>query len=296
MDIKLTSPGKYVAAVSGGVDSAALLHLLRQKPDLEIVVAHFDHGIRPDSQADREFVQGLADEYGLRFFYEEGKLGAGASEAKARDARYTFLRRVLTETNSGAIVTAHHRDDVLETAIINLLRGSGRKGLTALDSRQNIARPLLHVPKSDILAYAKSHGLQWREDSTNHNTDYLRNYVRHNLLPRFDGQARDRLMEIITGLRATNREIDALLSDQLRLQLATGKLDREWFIQLPHPVAKETMAAWLREKGLRDFDSKTLERLVVAAKTAESGKKFDVLHGAALEVSRRGLALAVVER
>lgn len=186
MKAVLASPGSYVVAVSGGVDSMALLHLLRKNPGLDLVVAHFDHGIRDNSSEDRKFVQTFAKANGLKFVYEEGNLGAGASEARARDARYKFLHKTVEDTGSAAIVTAHHQDDVLETAIINLLRGSGRKGLTSLGNRPGIERPLLSVPKRDLVAYAKDQGLRWREDSTNQDLDYLRNYVRHRLLPRFD--------------------------------------------------------------------------------------------------------------
>jgi tRNA(Ile)-lysidine synthase len=296
MEVMLPKNGKYVVAVSGGVDSVSLLHALKDLSGVDIVVAHFDHGIRQDSRADREFVQKLAGEYDLPFVYDEGRLGAAAGEAQARAARYEFLREVLKDTCSEAIVTAHHRDDVLETAVINLLRGSGRKGLTALGSNAGIERPLLGVPKSEVIAYAQKHGLQWREDSTNQDVDYLRNYVRHRMLPRFDETARGRLREIISGLRGTNDEIDSLLMSQLSMQPAAAKLNRDWFIQLPHAVARETMAAWLRNNSLRDFDSKTLERLVVAAKTAAPGKTFDVLRGATLAISTHDLALTGAER
>lgn len=296
MDVVLASPGSYVVAVSGGVDSMALLHALRKKRGLDLVVAHFDHGIRDDSVEDRTFVQAFAKNNGLKFVYEEGKLGVHVSEAEARAARYKFLRKVLKDTGSKAIVTAHHQDDVLETAIINLLRGTNRKGLTSLASRKDIERPLLNIPKRDLIAYAKDQGLRWREDSTNQDIDYLRNYVRHQLLPRFGNADRNQLWEIINTARMTNSELDGLLIDGLRQQLDAKGLDRAWFVQLPHAVARETMAAWLRGEGLRDFDSKTLERLVVAAKTAEPGKAFDVLHGATLAVGTRHLALTGAER
>lgn len=292
MDAVLTSPGSYVVAVSGGVDSMVLLSLLQAKPDLRLVVAHFDHGIRNDSTEDRKFVQAFAKDNGLEFVYEEGRLGVDASEAKARNARYKFLRKVLKDEGAAAIVTAHHQDDVLETTIINLLRGSGRKGLTSLGNRPGIERPLLSVPKCDLIAYAKSQGLRWREDPTNQDLNYLRNYVRHRLLPQFDKSARTQLLDIITSTRETNREIDRLLLDQLDLQSKEKELDRYWFTQLPHAMAKETMAAWLRVHDLRDFDSKTLERLVVAAKVSAPGKTFDVLKGNRLAVGTERLALA----
>jgi len=283
-------------AVSGGVDSMALLHALRGQERWKLVVAHVDHGIRPDSAEDRRLVQATAQDSGLPFTYLEARLGPGASEAAAREVRYDFLRKTQKENKARAIITAHHQDDVLETAILNLIRGSGRKGLTSLSSHEDIERPLLDVPKHAVIAYAVEQGLTWREDSTNQDTDYLRNYIRHEVVPRFDDASRKEFLRIINGTRETNRELDGLLTDELYLRSRTKGLDRAWFTQLPHAVARETMAAWLREQGLRDFDSKTLERLVVAAKTAKTGKVFDVLHGESLKVSTDHLALAGAER
>lgn len=273
-----------------------LLDMLRQQAGLELVVAHFDHGIRDDSARDRRLVEAFAKANGLKFVYEEAKLGVGASEAKARAARYRFLRKALKDTDSSAIITAHHQDDVLETAIINILRGTGRKGLTSLGNQTDLLRPLLWVPKRDLVAYAKDQGLKWHEDSTNRDDAYLRNYVRHRLLERFDGDSRSRLLEIIAGLSETNRELDTLLVKQLRAQPVSGTLDRQWFNQLPHAAAREVMAAWLRLNGSRGFDSKMLERLVIAAKTAKVGKMFPVQAGVNLKINADNLALSGHER
>lgn len=292
----MPTPGSYVIAVSGGVDSVSLLHRLAAEPDLQLVVAHFDHGIRDDSEDDRWLVQGLAERYGLPFAYDTGHLGPGTSEAVARQARYDFLRRVQRASGARAIITAHHQDDVLETAIINLMRGTGRKGLTALSSRHDLERPLLDMPKEAVMAYAKDQGLVWLEDSTNQNLDYLRNYVRHRIVPRFDANSRQQLLAIINDSRQINHEIDTLLANHLHGQSAGGRLDRSAFNQLPHNVAREVMAAWLRAHGVTNFDSKTLERLVVAAKTAAVGQQFDALQGVKLQVSTDYLALEQRER
>ncbi len=296
MDVLLPKPGRYVAAVSGGVDSAALLDMLQKQKGLDLIVAHFDHGIRVGSAEDRLFVQELAKNYGLPFVYEEGKLGAQASEAAARQARYGFLRQVGKDKDARAIITAHHQDDVLETAIINLLRGTKRKGLTALKSQSDILRPLLNVPKHELITYAKKQGLQWREDSTNQDTTYLRNYVRHKLLPRFSNSNKASLVNIISRLEITNQELDAILADQLQIKTKDNHLNRKWFNQLPHAVALEVLAAWLRANGSRDFNSRILEQLVIAAKTAEPGKTFPVQKGLSLQVLVAGLALNKPER
>ncbi len=285
------APGTYVVAVSGGVDSMVLLDVLRQQPGVKLIVAHFDHGIRHDSRSDRELVQQTAKSHSLPFVYHEGKLGPAASEDEARIARYAFLHAVKDAARARAIVTAHHHNDALETAIINMMRGTGRKGLSALSSTEALHRPLLHLTKEHIHAYARDQGLVWREDSTNQDTRYLRNYVRHKLLAQFTEADRHKLRDIIAHIEQTNRELDTELVHYLHVQPALDRLSRHEFVRLPHAVAKEVMATWLRRHGIRDFDQKMLERLVVGAKTYQHGKKIDVVKGRHIHVSRHHLAL-----
>lgn len=289
MNVELPTEGRHILAVSGGVDSVALLHMLHKKPDLELIVAHFDHGIRPDSDDDRRFVQALAKVYSLPFVYEEGGLGSNASEAEARQARYEFLRRVTKAQKAKAIITAHHQDDVLETAIINLLRGTGRKGLTALQSRSDVVRPLLNVSKQELIDYAKRNNLEWREDVTNVDERYLRNYVRRQIVSRLDRRARAELVAIISDLSKTNKELDSLLAKYHKSKDAA--LNKKEFVMLSHDLALEVMASWLRSQDIRNFESRTLERLVVAAKVASSGKTFPIVGDAQLEIGSDKLAV-----
>lgn len=269
-------PGKYVVAVSGGVDSMVLLDLLRQKSKLELVVAHFDHGIRPDSAEDRKLVQRIAKHYDLPFVYAQGHLGPKASEAIAREARYAFLRTVQEEQGAKAIITAHHQDDMLETAIMNLLRGTGRRGLSSLKNRKDLVRPLLSWTKKGIREYAEEHDLVWAEDSTNDDERYLRNYIRHNILSRFTKEGREALSRHIKQAGKVNEEIDKLLDKDLDEQPDKTELNRSWYLQLPYAVATEMMAAWLRRNGILQFDRHMIERLAVAAKTARAGKQADI--------------------
>lgn len=289
-------PGTYVVAVSGGVDSMVLLDLLRQNPDIKLVVAHYDHGIREDSEIDRKLVQDIAKKHGLVFVYDEGNLGPDASEATARKARYDFLHSVRQATGARVIITAHHEDDVLETAVINMLRGTGRKGLASLKSTDLILRPLLHVPKSQIKTYAKEHNLKWREDSTNQDTKYLRNYIRHKILPKFSADERQKLSELVAETRRLNTEIENLLALGLHLQPAVDSLDRHWFIMLPHNVAREVMAEFLRKHKARGFTTKTLDRLIIAAKTFKPGQQADVDKNHVLKINKSRLALTRRER
>ncbi|HEU4966785.1 MAG TPA: tRNA lysidine(34) synthetase TilS [Candidatus Saccharimonadales bacterium] len=295
MEIKI-APGTYVAAVSGGVDSMVLLDVLAQQAGLSLVVAHYDHGIRPDSAEDRKLVVAAAHRYGLPFVYGEGRLGARAGEAAARAARYAFLEQVQKERGAQAIILAHHQDDVLETAILNMLRGTGRRGLTALVNVPTRLRPLLGMPKTDIVAYAKQRGITWREDSTNMDQRYLRNYIRHTLLPQFNEAARYRLLRLIVDTQQHNEDIDCLLAEWLARWADGTYMNRRQFILLPHAVAKEILAAWLRRNGLLSYDARTLERVTIAVKTLYPGHAVSLVSGAAIFVGKEALALHVQER
>lgn len=289
----IVGPGRYVVAVSGGVDSMVLLDVVRQLPGVALVVAHFEHGIREDSDEDRKLVEAVAKKYGLPFVFERGRLGQEASEAEAREARYAFLRRIKEDQGAKAIITAHHQDDLLETAILNVLRGTGRKGLASLQSTGELVRPLLHVPKEGIIAYAKVHGIVWCEDSTNQRDEYLRNYIRLHVMPRLGTAGRKQLFVYIERAEELNSLIDSLLLRDLRVQPSSRELDRQWFTLLPYAVSCEVMAAWLRANDIRQFDKKTIERLVVAAKVSVPGKESDIFAGHLLKVGKKTLQLVL---
>ena len=288
--------GTYVVAVSGGVDSMVLLDLLRQQTGVKAVVAHFDHGIRDDSSEDRKLVQRVAKKHSLPFVHENGKLGIGTSEAHARKARYTFLDRVAKASQAKAILTAHHQDDVLETAVINLIRGTGRRGLTSLRSTDGIVRPLLSYNKEQIRDYAQSHAIAWHEDTTNTDTTYLRNHVRANVLPKLTDGQRAQLVILVEDLRSINDSLDNQIIGLLHVQPAADTIDRAWFIHQPHDIAREIVHTWLRQRSVKDITKKTIERLVVAMKTGKVGSKIDVDHGHFILITKVALALKPRER
>jgi len=275
--------GKYVVAVSGGVDSVVLLDLLAssrfQIPNSEFIVAHFNHGIRDDSDKDENLVAKLAESHGLKFVSTKGQLGKNASEAEARQARYDFLHKIMTQEHASAIITAHHQDDVIETSIINILRGTNRRGLTALRSQKNIIRPLLLYPKSELVKYAKEHKLKWREDSTNLDKKFLRNKVRLDIVSKMTPEQRVQWLKILDSNEQKNQKIDGLLDMILKRGLHKGRpvLARQWFNMLPHSVSKEVIAYILHQQGLKDIDKKTIERLSVQIKTLPAGKTIQAV-------------------
>lgn len=294
MDINIED-GQWVVAVSGGVDSIVLLDLLYHKSvkrnketgknKIKLIVAHFDHGIRQESKKDRIFVQRLADDLGLKFVYDVGNLGSNASESFARETRYEFLHKVRTATNSTCIITAHHQDDILETAIHNLIRGTGRRGMTSLKSTKKIYRPLAKYSKQQIYNYAVMNKLTWNEDITNQDVVYTRNYIRHKLLPYFSDVQKQQLTTLIDDLRQINDEIDTAFDELLRRQQTPTTLNRLELINLPYSVSSEFIHAWLRLNKVTSINRKIINRLVVAAKTGKKGRieSIDLKHNMVIE-------------
>jgi tRNA(Ile)-lysidine synthetase-like protein len=284
-------PGKYVVAVSGGVDSLVLLDVLHRQLGLELVIAHFEHGIRDESDNDRQLVGRIAASYGLPYVYEHGNLGALASEATARFARYNFLHKVRHDVGAQAIITAHHQDDLLETAILNLMRGTGRRGLSSLRSGQQIVRPLLGTSKRDILAYAHAHAIEWHEDSTNKDDKYARNYIRHHIVPNLGDTGRRQLLSYIAAAQKSNLEIDTGLRRLLVKHTDNGRLNRQWLIMQDHAFACELVGIWLRACRVGEFDRKTVERLVVGAKVLRPLKSVDVAGGYVMTIGQADLSI-----
>ena len=143
---------QYILAVSGGVDSVVLLDMVARRRPGPLLVAHFDHGIRPTSAEDAKFVGQLAAQYQLPYISQREALGRSASEATARYHRYAFLHQLAAQYG-GTLMTAHHLDDVVETIALNLQRGTRWRGLAGL-SDPRISRPLIGRTKQQLYTYA----------------------------------------------------------------------------------------------------------------------------------------------
>jgi tRNA(Ile)-lysidine synthetase-like protein len=279
--------GRYVLAVSGGVDSMVLLDALRKSSDLELIVAHFNHGIRRDSNLDEKMVRQCAQKYGLEFEVGREKMGK-ASEEQARNARYRFLRQVQKSHYAKAIITAHHQDDVIETAIINVLRGTGRRGLSSI-ARSDILRPLLNTPKSNLYDYAKKNKLIWREDSTNQQTDYLRNYIRQKVIPKMTSKERQGLLSNIDNLVEIDKQTDKLFATLSLSLIKNDKISRAGFIMLPLEVAAEMLISTLAGRGIKNYDRKLVDRLLMVIKTARPGSLHDINGSWQLKVEKEAV-------
>ncbi len=302
--IQWPAPGQYIIAVSGGVDSVALLHLMaarQMQQGWSLRVAHVNHGWRPDASADQRLVRDIARVYNLPFHTTTLSL-TKKNEESARQARYDFLQGLVTTYGADAIVTAHHQDDRHETTWFQLARGSGRRGATSLRQSDTVLRPLLGVRKAELTEYATAQGLPWRPDSTNSDITLGRNFVRHELMPlarqevpEFDDQLDARLAE----LAAVNGQIDQKISGLLKVSGTAGErevlLAKSEAAKLNPARLAEVVVVMIKilEPGLQ-LASGTVKRLALLAKTGRPGQEHSISATMMAAVTRQGFMVSEV--
>ncbi|WP_299381997.1 tRNA lysidine(34) synthetase TilS [uncultured Lacinutrix sp.] len=182
---------KLLITISGGLDSVTLTHLCKEAK-LDISLAHCNFNLRDEeSNGDEAFVLNLAEKLDVELFTQHFDTTIYAQENKlsiqmaARELRYNWFQELSNQLGFDYILTAHHADDNLETFLINLTRGTGLEGLTGIpETNGNIVRPLLKFSRETILDFAEQHKIEWREDSSNASTKYLRNKLRHEIIPK----------------------------------------------------------------------------------------------------------------
>lgn len=258
---------KYVVAVSGGVDSAVMLDMLVKAGQHELVVAHVNHGIRADSDEDEALIRQLASHYHLPFLSTKLALGSNASEDTARQARHSWLKEVARQEAADVIATAHHQSDVIETIAINIVRGTGWRGLCSLRETSQYVRPLLTWEKSQIIEYAIENTLQWREDSTNYDVKYLRNYLRQGVLGRLTPADITKLYQLYRRQCQLLTEIETEL-----MHIRTHRHNVHFLTMIDQKSAHELLRDWLQEP----LEAKRLADLWLFVKTAKNGSRWSL--------------------
>ena len=193
---------RVLLAVSGGIDSIVLLHLLK-KAGVDFAIAHCNFSLRgKESDQDAKFVEELARALNVPIFIQKFNTKAFALENKvstqmaARELRYAWFKELCAEHNLSHTVIAHHAQDDLETFLINISRASGIEGLTGMTENSDfILRPLLPFSRDQIAVYAEQHAIIWREDSSNSTDNYLRNHLRHHAIPALNEASPDFLTQ-----------------------------------------------------------------------------------------------------
>ena len=241
----------------------------------DIVVVHIDHGTRKSSAEDADFVRQKCQKLRVKFYETKLELGEGASEELARKKRYEFLKTI-QEKEGGTLCTAHHLDDVLESIAINLIRGTGWRGLTPFYGDE-LVRPFIITKmwKRDVLKFAGEQKICFRQDPTNYEADYLRNRVREKMAE-LDKTARVDIINLFEKQNELRGKIEKLVTE-LAKQTVVGKNfhKKELFLVTDEKVALEV----LREICLMHGYSLTRKQLVdflLAIRTYAPHKKFNL--------------------
>lgn len=214
---------KLLLAVSGGLDSMVMAHLFSQLP-FKIAIAHCNFGLREEeSDADEAFVKSFSENHSIPFYHTRFDTQSFARDYKlsiqiaARELRYNWFQELLQQHGLDYLVTAHHADDNLETFLINFSRGTGPEGLTGIPEQNgSIIRPLLPFSRIEIEHYANENGIEWREDSSNASDKYLRNKLRHHVIP-FLKEINPSLLESFSHTSAYLQEALSMADDASRI-------------------------------------------------------------------------------
>ena len=247
----LLSPGdKVIAAVSGGADSVAMLfalYLLRDELGITLEAAHFNHHLRgAESDRDEAFVTDFCGRYCIPLHLGSGRIVSGKKglEAAARDARYAFLRSL-----PGKVATAHTADDNAETVLMRLIRGTGLKGLGAIAPVSgNVIRPMLTVTRDDVEAFLEEYALPHVEDSSNAEDDFLRNRIRHSILPLMRAE-NPRIGENLSAMALLLRQDEACLQAMIPEEQMP---DVSRLKAMEPALRRRTLERFLKAQGVRE--------------------------------------------
>lgn len=260
---------KIIVGFSGGADSVCLGHILYSLQDelnLKIILAHLNHNWRGDASSDDEaFSKEFAQKFNLEFYSEVLDDTVQKTETAAREARYDFFASAKSKFDADIIMLAHNKDDNIETVVYRIIKGTGLEGLKAIpENREDIFRPLLNFEKAEILEYLKTNNLPHREDNSNQDTSYARNYIRHKILPNFaqiNPTYKNSISNLIEVAKGESEILDFVLEETKKDIFEGEKINTEKFLKLIYPLQLKLMYNYLKN-DLKFFDYKRFQRIV----------------------------------
>ncbi|MGH8092382.1 MAG: tRNA lysidine(34) synthetase TilS [Chthoniobacterales bacterium] len=266
---------RYLVGVSGGRDSVALLHWLLSLGYDRLVVCHFEHGLRGRAgESDARFVARLARARGLRFEFGSADVAALAVQRKqsietaARQERLAFFEKVGRGQRCQRIFLAHQADDQVETFLLNLFRGAGRRGLGAMRPRSNygsleIVRPLLGVWRTEIDHYLAEHRVKFRDDATNEQLNARRNRLRRQIIPWLEKRFGRNIRVTIWRAATVLAEEEEFLESQTPVRLTKSEeLSVAELGQLPRTLQRRAIKNWLGHQGIADIGFDDVEAVI----------------------------------
>ncbi len=278
----LQKNGTVILGISGGSDSMALCHaIMHQCKDIRIIAAHIDHGLRSESKEDAEFVKKAMSKWKIDCeHYKVCPPKSGNIEAWGRKTRYDFFEKLRKKYKADHILTAHHQGDDIETILMNLLRGTRVKGLSGMQTERNkLLRPLLFTPKSEILKYITTHKIPFREDPSNKEERYTRNFLRNKIIPMLTDiypdfpkrwQAQKEYWTNIQNYFETQAQCF------LNAHLSNEGLNRKEYKNLPYHMRSTVLELWFKQStGCLVQSSKDLARWDSAIMKWHTGKKTE---------------------
>jgi len=266
---------RYLVGVSGGRDSVALLHWLTSLGYRKLIVCHLDHELRGRaSQADAHFVASIAAKLGLNCEIGRTNVRGLAAKSKlsietaARAARFAFFVRVARQKRCRTIFLGHHADDLVETALLNLLRGASPAGVAAMRNESihrigktdlTIVRPLLGVWRREIDCYIRLNDLTFREDASNAGFGPTRNRIRHRVLPYIEKQLGRDVRKAIWRSTQIWAEEEAVLESLVSVQLVDSDLEVVSVRKMPIALQRRAIINWLRARGIANVGFEVVE-------------------------------------
>jgi tRNA(Ile)-lysidine synthase len=278
---------RVLVAVSGGPDSSALLAAAREK-GFDVVAAHYDHALQAGSAAAAEHVAGLCRQLGVELIIERRRaaLPKGSVQAGARALRYDFLERARSETAADVVALGHTADDLVEGAVLHLMRGCGLAGLRGMPARRGVfVRPLLGVWRSEIRDFLDRRGIEALEDPANSNLAYARVRVRREILPAME-RSRPGIGRRFHAAAVQAAAIHESIADKAAATLSSGELTRSTVAEAPEPVAAELMRmVYARAGGDQPSLSRAhLESMLRLAQPGRGGRGVDLPGGLRLRI------------
>jgi len=256
-----------IAAFSAGPDScclALILNKLKEKYNLNIILAYFNHGWRKEANDEEEFTKNFAQKLNLKYIIQKAPKEAEKTEEKARELRYIFLENAAKENNSDVVFLAHNKNDNVETIIYRIIKGTSIKGTRAIQEKREIYfRPLLNIEKKEILKYLKENNQKYMIDNSNEETKYKRNYIRKEILPLFEKINPNYLNSINNFAKMcilAQDIIDDKINEIKGCLIKNNIINKKIYTSLKEPYRLEILNDFLGEK-LKYRDYKTIKKL-----------------------------------